>query len=105
VQQLHPEQGGEREDDENGGAFAASVIFSPNERPATARANIAAQIAGLISDSTVMMACSCSCMVVFRSRRKTGGGFGDADIQAARVPKRPPGAHPPPWESIHLGIV
>ena len=37
-------------------AFAESVIFSLSDCPATARANIAAQIAGLISDSTVMMA-------------------------------------------------
>ena len=37
-------------------ALAESVIFSLSGCPATARANIAAQIAGLISDSTVMMA-------------------------------------------------
>jgi len=37
-------------------ALAESVIFSPSDCPATARANIAAQIAGLISDRTVMMA-------------------------------------------------
>jgi hypothetical protein len=78
-------------------AFAASVIFSLNERPATARANIAAQIAGLISESTVMMACNCSCMVVFRSRRKTGGGFGDAHIPSPARSKRPSGAYRPPW--------
>ena len=37
-------------------ALAESVVFSPSDCPATARASIAAQIAGLISESTVMMA-------------------------------------------------
>ena len=49
-------------------ARAASVILPPSDCPATARANIAAQIAGLMSEIPVMMAWSCSCTVVPKIR-------------------------------------
>ena len=56
IQELLPEERGDREDDQDRGRPCRVVDLPLSDCPATARANIAAQIAGLISESTVMMA-------------------------------------------------